>query len=90
MNCFAVEGYVVDEDSFPQYLDTIRPLIKKALTLAALTPGFQTLLTVARKQSPMVKTPSTNPATPENTAVADEMTVPTTREKTLPTLDSAN
>jgi len=63
MNCFAGEGHVVDEDSFPQYLDTIRPLIKKVLTLATLTSGFQTLLTVARKQSPMVKTPSATAST---------------------------
>jgi len=87
---FAGEGHVVDEDSFPQYLDAIRPVIKKALTLAALTSRFQTLLTVARKQSPMVKTPSATPATSEDTAVADEMTVPTTREKTPPPLNPAD
>jgi len=34
MNCFAGEVHVVNKDSFPQYLDTIRPLIKKALTLS--------------------------------------------------------
>jgi len=81
---------VVDEDSFPQYLDTNRPLIKKALTLAALTSGFQTLLTVARKQSRMVKTPSATTSTSQDTAVADEVTVPTTRERTLPPLDPAD
>jgi len=47
MDCFAGEGQ--DEDCFPQYLDTIRPVIKKAITLAALTLGFQTLLTAARQ-----------------------------------------
>jgi len=40
MDCFAGEGYLVDEDCFPQYLDTIRLVIKKAMTLAALTSGF--------------------------------------------------
>jgi len=34
MNCFAGEGHVVDEDSFPQYLDVIRLVIKKDLTLS--------------------------------------------------------
>jgi len=84
MNCFAGEGHVVDGDPFPQYLDTIRPVIKKALTLAALTSGFQTLLTVARRQSPMVKTPSATASTSQDTTVADEVTVPTTRERTPP------
>jgi len=52
MNCFAREGHVVDEDCFPKYLDAIWPVIKKALTLAALTSGFQTLLTATRNRYP--------------------------------------
>jgi len=47
MDCFAGEGHVVDEDCFPQYVDAVRPVIKKAITLAALTSGFQTLLITA-------------------------------------------
>jgi len=49
IDCFAGEGHVVDEDCFSQYLDIIRPVIKKAVTLAALTSGFQMLLTAARQ-----------------------------------------
>jgi len=90
MNCFAGEGHVVDEDTFPQYLDTIRPVIKKALTLAALKSGFQTILTVARKQSPMVKTLSVTVSIPQDTTVADEVTAPSTQETTPPPLDLAN
>jgi len=52
MDCFAGEDHVMGEDCFPQYLDAIRPVIKKALTLAALTWGFQTLLMAAHKLSP--------------------------------------
>jgi len=29
MNCFPGEGHVVDEDTFPEYLNAIWPLIKK-------------------------------------------------------------
>jgi len=90
MNCFAGEGHVVDEDCFPQYLDAIRPMIKKALTLAALTSGFQTLLTATRNRSPMVKTPPITPATDEGTPAGDGVTIPTTKEKTPPPLDPAN
>ena len=68
----------------PKYLDAIRPVIKKALTLAALTSGFQTLLTAARNQSPMVKTPSVTSATAEDTPADDRVTIPTTKEKTPP------
>jgi len=74
----------------PQYLDTIRPLIKKVFNLAALTSGFQTLLTVAHKQSPMIKIPSANTSISQDTAVADEVTVLTTKEKTPPSLDPAD
>jgi len=83
MICFAGEGHVVDEDCFPQYLDAIRPVIKKALTLAALTSRFQTLLTAPRNRSPMVKTLS---ATPADKGV----TTPASNEKTPPPLDPAD
>jgi len=84
MNYFAGEGHVVDEDCFPQYLDVIRPVIKQALTLAALTSGFQTLLTVTRNRSPMVKTPSATSATTEDTPVDDGVTTPANNEETPP------
>jgi len=84
MDCFAGEGHVVDEDCFPQYLDTIRPVIKKALTLAALTSGFQTLLTAACQQSPMVKTPPATPVAANDTPVEDGTTIIPTKEKTPP------
>jgi len=82
MDCFAGEGHVVDTDCFPQYLDTIRPVIKKALTLAALTSGFQTLLTAARQQSPMVTTPPATPVTSNDTPIEDGTTMIPTKEKT--------
>jgi len=84
MNCFAGEGHVVDKDCFPQYLDAIRPVIKKALTLAALTSGFQTLLTATRDRSPMVKTPSATSATTEDTPADEGVTTPVNKEKTPP------
>jgi len=84
MNCFAGEGHVVDEDTFPQYLNTIRPVIKKALTLAALTSGFQTILTFARRQSPIVKIPSIPAPVSKDATVADEVVVSVTRETTPP------
>jgi len=84
MNCFAGEGHVVHEDCFPQYLDAIRPVIKKALTLAALTSGFQTLLTATCNRSSMVKTQSVTSATAEDTPADDGVTIPTTKEETPP------
>jgi len=54
LDCFA-GVHTVDQDCFPQYIDTIRPVIKKATTLAALDLGFQMLLTTARQQSPMIR-----------------------------------
>jgi len=55
MDCFAGEGHVVDKDCFPQYVDAIRPVIKKAFTLAALDAGFQMLLITTRQRSPMIR-----------------------------------
>jgi len=55
MDCFAGESHIVDQDCFPQYVDAIRPVIKKAITLAALDVGFQRLLFTARQQSPMIR-----------------------------------
>jgi len=54
MNCFPGENHFGDEDTFSEYLAIIRPSVKKDLTLAALTSGFQTILKYARQQSPMV------------------------------------
>jgi len=56
MDCFAGEGYVVDADTYDQYLEAVKPMVKKALTWAALSSGFYALLTAARQKSPMVKT----------------------------------
>jgi len=82
MDCFAGEGHLVDEDCFPQYLDTIRPVIKKAMTLAVLTSGFQMLLTTARQRSPMMKSPPPTPvATDDSPADAGTTTTPI-KEKT--------
>jgi len=59
MNCFAGENHIVDEDCFPAFLNTIRPVIKKAIILAALDVGFQQLLFTARQQSPLIRSPPT-------------------------------
>jgi len=72
MDCFAGEGHVVNEDCFPQYLDIIRPVIKKVMTLAALTSGFQMLLTAARQRSPMIKSPPATPVATEDTPQTTE------------------
>jgi len=84
MDCFAGEGHVVNGDCFSQYWDTIQPVIKKALTMAALTSGFQTLLTAARQQSPMVKTPPATPITSNDTPADDGTTTISMKEKTPP------
>jgi len=67
MDCFAGEGHVVDADCYPQYVEAIKPVIKRALTLAALSTGFHTLLTAARQKSPMVKDTVTTLARPNDT-----------------------
>jgi len=84
MDCFVGEGHVVDEDCFSQYLDTIRPVIKKAIIVAALTSGFQTLLTAARQRSLMIKSPPATPvATGDNSTDYGTTMIPT-KETTPP------
>jgi len=57
----------VDADNYPEYMEAIKPVIRRALTWAALSSGFNTLLIEARRKSPLVKdaavasTRSTNP-----------------------------
>jgi len=84
MDCFAGEGHVVDEDCFPQYLDAIRPVIKKAITIAALTSGFQTLLTTARQRSPMIKSPPATPVATDDKPTNDGTTTIPQKGKTPP------
>ena len=67
MDCFAGERHVVDADNYDQFLEAIRPVIKKALTWAALSSGFYTLLTAARQKSPMVKKATTTMPQPDST-----------------------
>jgi len=76
MNCFPGLYHVVDEDSFPTYLNALRPVLKKAITLAALNIGFRQLLANARQQSPLIKDPPT--------VAADDATPPETEESTCP------
>jgi len=59
MDCFVGENHIVDEDCFPKFVDTIRPVIKKAITLAVLDVGFQQLLFPAHQQSPLIRSPPT-------------------------------
>jgi len=65
MDCFAGENHIVDEDCFLAFVNTIRPVIKKAITLAALDVGFQQLLFTARQHSPLIRSPPT--VTTDNT-----------------------
>jgi len=84
MDCFEGEGHVVDKDCFPQYSDAIRPIIKKAITLVALTSGFQTLLTTARQQSLMTKSLPTTPVNTADKPTNDGTTPMPQKEKTPP------
>jgi len=76
MNCFPGEYHDVNEDCFPAYLNAIRPVLKRAINLAALDIGFQQLLANARQQSPLIKNPPT--------VAADNATPPETEESKCP------
>jgi len=74
LDCFAGEVHTIDQDCFPQYIDTIRPVIKKAIILAALDVGFQMLHTTARQQFPLIRSPppaTTDNATPPETGESE-------------------
>ena len=72
LDCFAGEVHTVDQDCFPAFVKTIRPVIKKATTLAALDVGFQQLLFTARQQSPLIR------SSPAPTVTTDNATPPET------------
>jgi len=67
MDCFTGEGHVVDADNYTRYLEAIKPVIKKALTWAALSSGFYTLLTAARQKSPIMKNAAATMPQPDST-----------------------
>jgi len=70
MDCFVRVNYIVDEDCFLAFVKTIRPVLKKAITLAALDVEFQQLLFTARQQSSLIRSPptvTTDNATPPET-----------------------
>jgi len=77
--CYPGENYTADVDMYPEFLATIRPLVKKALTLAALTSGFQTVMKYARQQSPMVSDQPGPIPTLEEPAELEEEVAPTPR-----------
>jgi len=52
--CFPEVHYTMDEDSYPQFSAIMRPLVKKALLLAVITDGFQTIIESARERAPLV------------------------------------
>jgi len=84
-DCFEGEDHIIDEDCFPQYLGVIRTVVKKALTIAALSMGFQVLLTNARQQSSMTQDPAVASAATEDTRITDTTTtIPTTDETPPP------
>jgi len=76
LDCFAGENNVVDADQYPEYLEAIKPLIRRALTLAALSSGFDTLLTEARRRSPLVNDKVPTSSEPTNPLPEVESTVP--------------
>jgi len=83
MDCFTGEGYVVDTDTYNQYLEAVRPVIRKALTWAALSSGFYILLTAARQKSPMVKTVAAIIPRPDNTPMEASDPPPQRRRRQL-------
>jgi len=78
------EGHVVDKDCFPQYIDTIRPVIKKAITLAALDVGFKMLLITARQRSPMIRSLPAATVTTDDEPANDETPPRSEKDKTPP------
>jgi len=84
MDCFAGEGHVIDKDCFPQYVDAIRPVMKKAITLAALNSGFQMLLITAHQRSPMIRNLPATPVTTDGKPTSDEITPISQKEMTPP------
>jgi len=64
--CHSGVHHTVDANTYPEFLAVICPLVKKALVLAVLTQGFQTVLKYARQHSPMVSDK------PEAVSVPDE------------------
>jgi len=82
LDCFVGEVHTVDQDCFSQYIDTIRPVIKKAVTLAALDVGFQMLLTTARQQSPEIRSSPAVTVTTEDEPANDETPPRLEKEKT--------
>jgi len=82
VDCFAGEGHVVDADNYTQYLEAIKPMIKRASTWAASSSGFYTLLTAARQKSPMVKNAAAIIPRPDSTP--SEVTDPPEEETPAP------
>jgi len=79
------EVHTVDQDCFPQYIDTIRPVIKKAITRVALDAGFVTLLLTARQRSPMIRSLPAATVTTDDEPMADE-TPPRPEKRRTPPL----
>jgi len=84
MDCFAGKGHVVDKDCFLQYIDAIRPVIKKAITLAALDIGFQMLLITALQRSPMIRSLPAATVTTDDEPANDETPPRPEKDKTPP------
>jgi len=80
---------VVDKFCFPQYIDTIRPVIEKAITRVTLDAGFQMLLITAHQQSPMIRSLPAAPVTADVEPMNDETPPRPENEKIPPLLDPA-
>jgi len=88
MNCFAGENYVVDRDCFPRYVNTIRPDLKRAITLAALDVGFTRLLFEARQRSPLIRSlPTNSPVTTDDEQPPEKKKTPPPPGPTLATVE---
>jgi len=75
LDCFAGESHVVDADQYSEYMEAIKPVIRRALTWTALSSGFDTLLIEARRKSPLVKDETVTCIGPTNSPQEAESTV---------------
>jgi len=75
LDCFTGESHVVDADQYPEYMEAIKPVIRRALTWTALSSGFDTLLTEACRKSPLVRDEAVTYIGPANSPQEVESTV---------------
>jgi len=88
MNCFAGENFIVDRDWYPRFLNTIRPVLKKAIILVGPDVGFTRLLFEARQRSPMIRSlPTSSPVTTDDEQPPERQKTPPPPGPTLATVE---